>query len=86
MNKYTAIGLVAWLIGAVILGFQSLGQFMEQEVSWAGHSLIDLLGADVFDWALGYQWIYQVFEQPIYIVLFGIGLIFILMGVIFWRK
>jgi hypothetical protein len=86
MNKYTLLGLLAWLGGILILGFQSLGTFMEQEVSWKNADLIDLLGSETFDWALDYQWLYPVFETPVYILLFGLGLIFILMGVIFWRK
>ena len=86
MNKYTMVGLLAWLGGILILGFQSLGAFMEQEVSWKNTTLIDLLGPEPFNWALEYQWLYPLFEQPIYLLLFGLGLIFILMGVIFWRK
>lgn len=86
MNKYTASGLIAWLIGGVILGFKVLGAFMEQEVEWADNNLIDLAGADAFSWALGFNWLYPLFETPIYILLFGLGLILILMGVIFWRN
>ncbi|MDJ0803083.1 MAG: hypothetical protein QNI89_18025 [Desulfobacterales bacterium] len=86
MNKYTAVGLLAWLIGIIILGFQSLGSFMEQEVSWADVNLVDLLGAEPFNWALEYSWLYTLFETPIYLLLFGLGLILILMGVVFWRK
>ncbi len=86
MNKYTAVGLLAWLIGIVIISFQSLGSFMEQEVSWADANLIDLLGAEIFSWALDFHWLYPLFETPIYLLFFGLGLIFILMGVIFWRK
>ena len=86
MNKYTMVGLLAWLVAIVILGFQSLGTFMEQEVSWKNMNLIDLLGAEPFNWALGYDWLYPVFEAPIYVLFFGLGLIFILMGVVFWRK
>lgn len=86
MNKYTMVGLLAWLGGILMLGFQSLGAFMEQEVSWKNASLIDLAGPEPFNWALEYQWLYPLFEQPIYLLLFGLGVIFILMGVIFWRK
>ena len=86
MNKYTMVGLLAWLVGIVIVGFQSLGTFMEQEVSWKNTNLIDLLGPEAFNWALDYSWLYPLFEQPVYILLFGLGLIFILMGVVFWRK
>lgn len=86
MNKYTMLGLLAWLGGIVILGFQSLGTFMEQEVGWKDMNLVDLAGEEAFRWALEYQWLYPLFETPIYILLFGLGLIFIIMGVIFWRK
>lgn len=86
MNKYTIAGLLAWLVGIMILGFQSLGTFMEQEVSWKNSNLIDLFGPEPFNWALGYHWVYIVFETPVHTLLFGIGLIFILMGVVFWRK
>ncbi|MGD9251934.1 MAG: hypothetical protein PVG19_11945 [Desulfobacterales bacterium] len=86
MNKYTMVGLLAWLVGIVILGFQSLGTFMEQEVSWKNMNLIDLFGSEPFNWALGYDWLYPVFEAPIYVLCFGLGLIFIIMGVVFWRK
>ncbi len=86
MNKYTIVGLLAWLVGILILGFQSLGTFMEQEVSWKNANLIDLVGPEPFNWALGYGWLYSVFEAPVYILCFGLGLFFILMGVVFWRK
>ena len=59
---------------------------MEQEVSWADANLVDLLGPEAFNWALDYRWLFPLFETPIYILLFGLGLIFILMGVIFWRN
>jgi hypothetical protein len=80
------LGLLAWLGGIVILGFQSLGTFMEQEVGWKDMNLVDLAGEEAFRWALEYQWLYPLFETPIYILLFGLGLIFIIMGVVFWRK
>jgi hypothetical protein len=86
MNKFTMVGLLAWLVGVLILGFQSLGAFMEQEVSWKNANLIDLLGSEPFNWALEYQWLYPLFETPVYLLLFGLGLIFILLGVVFWRK
>ena len=86
MNKYTMVGLLAWLVGIVILGFQSLGAFMEQEVSWKNMNLVDLLGPDAFNWALGYGWLYPVFETAVYILCFALGLIFIIMGVVFWRN
>ncbi|MDJ0668359.1 MAG: hypothetical protein QNJ61_13800 [Desulfobacterales bacterium] len=86
MNKYTMVGLLTWLVGIVILGFQSLGAFMEQEVSWKNMNLVDLLGPDAFNWALGYGWLYPVFETPVYILCFALGLIFIIMGVVFWRN
>ena len=86
MNKYTAAGLLAWLIGGIILGFRMLGGFMEQDIDWSDANLIDLAGAETFSWALGFNWLYPIFETPIYLLLFGLGLVFILMGVIFWRK
>jgi len=86
MNKYTIVGLFAWLLGFVMIGFQKIAELMEQQVSWSDISLIDLLGQDRFYWAVDYSWLYNIFAQPIYVLLFGLGLLFIIMGVVFWRR
>jgi len=86
MNKYTVIGLIAWLAGIVMVGFQAIADLMEQQLSWRDISLVDLLGQDKFYWAVDYSWLYSVFVQPIYVVLFGLGLLFIILGVVFWRR
>ena len=95
MNKLTMVGLVAWLVSIVILGFQAISGLMETgggsdwgapPGGWSELAIVDLVGDERLYWAADYEWLAYVFTMPLYILLFAVGLVFIVMGVVFWRK
>jgi len=94
MNKFTMVGLGAWLVSLVIVGFQALSSLMEQGTGdwggppggWGELAIVDLVGDERLYWAVDYEWLAYVFTMPLYILLFAVGLLFIIMGVVFWRK
>jgi len=94
MNKFTMAGLCAWLVSVVIVGFQALSSLMEQGTGdwgappggWGELAIVDLVGDERLYWAVDYEWLAYVFTMPLYILLFAIGLLLIVMGMVFWRK
>jgi hypothetical protein len=49
-------------------------------------AIVDLVGDERLYWAADFDWLVYVFTMPLYILLFVVGLLFIIMGVVFWRK
>jgi hypothetical protein len=94
MNKFTMVGLGAWLVSVVIVGFQALSSLMKQGTGdwgappggWAELAIVDLVGDERLYWAADFEWLAYVFTMPLYILLFAVGLLLIIMGVVFWRK
>ena len=94
MNKFTIVGLGAWLVSIVIVGFQALSSLMETSNSdwgdtpggWGEMAIVDIVGGERLYWASDYEWLAYVFTMPLYILLFAVGLVFIIMGMVFWRK
>ena len=95
MNKFTIAGLCAWLVSLVIVGFQAITSLMVEggggdwgapPGGWSQLALVDLIGNDKLYWAIHYDWLMYVFNMPLYILLFVVGLVFIIMGMVFWRK
>ena len=94
MNKFTMVGLGAWLVSLVIVGFQALTSLMEQNSGdwgapsggWGELAIVDLVGDERLYWASDYEWIAYVFTMPLYQLLFAVGLLLIIMGMVFWRK
>lgn len=94
MNKFTMVGLGAWLVSVVIVGFQALSGLMEQGTGdwgappggWGEMAIVDLVGDERLYWAADYEWLAYVFTMPLYMLLFAIGLLLIIMGMVFWRK
>jgi hypothetical protein len=95
MNKFTIVGLCAWLISLVIVGFQAItslmvegggGSFGAPPGGWSELAIVDLVGDDKLYWAVDYDWLVYIFTMPLYILLFIVGLVLIIMGMVFWRK
>ena len=94
MNKFTMVGLGAWLVSIVIVGFQGITSLMTEGVGdwgappggWSKMAIVDLVGDERLYWAADYDWLVYVFTMPLYILLFAVGLLFIIMGMVFWRK
>lgn len=95
MNKFTMIGLGAWLVSLVIVGFQAITSLMMEggggdwggpPGGWTEFAIVDIVGGERLYWASDYAWLAYVFTMPLYILLFVVGLLFIVMGMVFWRK
>ena len=95
MNKFTVVGLCAWLASLVIVGFQGITSQMEEggggdwgapPGGWSEMAIVDLVGDERLYWAVDYDWLVYVFTMPLYILLFVVGLLFIVMGMVFWKK
>lgn len=95
MNKFTIVGLCSWLVSLVIVGFQAITSLMQEggggdwgapPGGWSELALVDLIGDDRLYWATNYDWLVYIFTMPLYILLFIVGLLFIIMGMVFWRK
>mgnify|MGYP006292188847 FL=1 len=96
MNKFTMIGLGGWLISLIIVGFQAITSLMMEGGSggdwgappggWTELAIVDLVGGERLYWASDYEWLAYVFTMPLYILLFVVGLLFIIMGMVFLRK
>jgi len=95
MNKFTVVGLCAWLVSLVIVGFQAITSLMEEggggdwgapPGGWSELAIVDLVGDERLYWAVDYDWLVYVFTMPLYILLFVVGLLLIVMGMVFWRK
>ncbi|MFZ7126046.1 MAG: hypothetical protein ACOWWM_07810 [Desulfobacterales bacterium] len=85
MNKFTLTGLLAWIVSGVLVGFQAISNLMEVEGEWKNIDLFDLVGESNLGWAMDWEWAVYVLDLPLFILLFAVGLILVLMGMIFWR-
>jgi hypothetical protein len=83
MSKFTIAGLVAWLFGALILGFQSISSLMgtEDTIVWKSLALVDIIEKNYFNWIEKISWVSvqhvvtYVVNMPLYLLLFCVGII-----------
>ena len=92
MNKFTIAGIVAFLGGGVLLGFQAISTLMETEgAAWKQISLLDIFDAsrfgwiDTLSWALLRQTADYLVSMPLFLLLFGIGVLAFLLNAVFGR-
>lgn len=90
MNKFTLSGLLAWIVSGVLVGFQAIANLMKADVDvssdWKNIDLFDLIGKPNLSWAMDWDWIVYVLDLPLFILLFAVGLLLIVMGMVFWRS
>ena len=83
MSKFTITGLVACVLGALLLGFQALSIFMgtEGRTMWKSLALIDVAEKNYFNWINDIPWISvqtainYVVNVPLYLLLFCFGIL-----------
>ena len=79
MSKWAISGILCMVIGAVILGFQKIGNLMGQSASYESLCLVDLFEPEVFNWIDGVTFLGinnlldMIVLAPIYILLFIVG-------------
>lgn len=89
MNKFTLSGLLAWIVSGVLVGFQAIANLMKADVDvssdWKNIDLFDLIGRTNLSWAMDWDWVVYVLDLPLFILLFAVGLLLIVMGMVFWK-
>ena len=92
MNKFTILGIAAFLGGALLLGFQAISTLMETEGSaWKQISLLDIFDASWFNWIDSLSLVMLrhtadfLVSMPLFLLLFGIGTLAFLLNAVFGR-
>ena len=87
MSKYSIAALVSWLLSGLILLFQSISSLMgtEETMVFKNLSLVSVFGQGYFDWIDNLSWVAvqntlnYIANMPLFLLLFGIGILFFLM-------
>ena len=86
MSKLTILGILAWLVSGVLLGFQAISLTMGKEDSWDNISLVDAIGETQFAWVDGItiafiqRPIEYLVSMPLFLLLFCLGLLFFIIN------
>ena len=83
MSKFTITGLVAWVLGALLLGFQALSLFMGtvERAVWKNLALVDVAKKNYLNWINDIPWVSvqqavnYVVNIPLYLLLFCFGIL-----------
>lgn len=88
MSKLTIAGLVSWFIGGLIFGFQVIGGLVSSggDIDWKNLILMDVIGKSHFDWIDGmsegifHNVVQYIVTMPLYLLLFCVGILFLILG------
>jgi len=83
MSKLKIAGWVAWVSGALLLGFQAISLFMgtEEKVAWKNLAIVDVADKNYLHWIDTIPWVSvqqavdYVVHMPIYLLLFCFGIL-----------
>ena len=86
MSKFTITGLVAWILSALLLGFQTISSLMGSEgvagmVAWKNLTLVDVAEKNYLNWINNIPWVSiqqavnYVVNVPLYLLLFYFGIL-----------
>ncbi|MCG6880873.1 MAG: hypothetical protein LJE96_17225 [Deltaproteobacteria bacterium] len=86
MSKLKITGLVAWILSALILGFQTMSSFMNSEgvpgmVGRKNLTLVDVAGKNYLNWINNIPWVSiqkavnYVVNAPLFLSLFCFGIL-----------
>lgn len=88
MSKLTIAGLGSCFIGVLVFGFQVIGGLISSggDVMWKNLTLLDVIDKAYFSWVEGMSEgiiqnvIQYIIAMPIYLLLFCVGIIFLILG------
>jgi hypothetical protein len=89
MSKFTLAGLVSWLGGLLLLGFQSISTLMNVEGKWKSICLTDIIEEKYLAWTDGVTWdlasqaMNYVLNMPLFILLFCVGTLLFIINAFF---
>jgi len=88
MSKFTIAGLASWFIGGLIFVFQAIGGLVRTggDMVWKNMTLLDTIGKTHFSWVDGMSEgtlqnaVQYIIAMPLYLLLFCIGILFLILG------
>jgi len=92
MTKFSLLGVLSFIGGGVLIGFQILTGMMGKEGRYAGLNLTDVLDEKYLTW-IGKSSFYglevipkYIVSMPLFVLLFALGIVFFLMNYLFGKK
>lgn len=92
MTKYSLLGILAFIGGGIMVGFQTLSVVMGHEVKYQSLKLVNILDKKYIAWIdtvsfYGLERIPAfVVSMPVYILLFCVGGFFLVLSHIFGKR
>lgn len=86
MGKFTLLGILAWIGGVLLLGFQGISTLMKEKGTWEDMALVDVVEPEYLNWITGLPTSYlqnagdYLITMPLYQLLFGAGVLFFILG------
>ena len=88
MSKFTFAGLVSWFIGGLIFAFQAIGGLVRTggDMVWKNLTVLDVIDKTHFTWVDGMSEgtiqsaIQYVISMPLFLLLFCVGILFLILG------
>lgn len=92
MGKVKWLGILSFVSGLVLLGFQSIASIMAEGERFYNHTLVSVFGEAFFDWIEGFPIamlrgpLDSVVEAPLYIVLIALGIFLLVIHGLFAKS
>jgi len=86
VSKFTILGLLSWLCGFLLLGFQGISSLMGTEGTWQSMTLLDVAEPEHLAWIerLPFGVLRRsadyLTEMPLFLLLFCLGVLFLVLG------
>ena len=92
MTKFSFLGVLAFIGGGVLIGFQIITSMIGKEGRYATLKLTDVLDEKYFTWVgntsfYGLEAVPEfIVGLPVFVLLFGLGVVFYLLHYLFGKK
>ena len=79
MSKFTITGLLSWLLGLLLLGFQGISTLMNEEAGWDNMNITDVVDPQYLNWinqlpaAFLKNSAHYIVSMPLFVLLFCVG-------------
>ena len=89
MSKFTLAGIVSWLGGLLLLGFQSISSLMSVEEKWKQLNIVDVVDPQYLSWMddISSEMIAKavdyVVNMPLFVLFFCLGTLFFIINAFF---
>ena len=89
MSKFTLAGIVSWLGGLLLLGFQSISTLMAIEGKWKQINIVDVVDPQYLSWVddisseMITNAVNYIVNMPLFVLLFCLGTLFFIINAFF---